>query len=174
MEMKQLPIAGAKLISLKRFDDSRGSFAEAFRASWLGHPLPMVQWNVSRSRQGVLRGLHAHRRQTVYWHLVAGEAIAALVDVRKDSPSRGKAMTLPLSADRPETLYIPTGVLHGFYSTTDLVLMYLLDQEYDATDELGVRWDDRAMGLPDEWYSLKSPVLSGRDAGAGLMKDLVL
>ena len=78
MEMKQLPIAGAKLISLKRFDDSRGSFAEAFRASWLGHPLPMVQWNVSRSMAGVLRGLHVHQRQTDYWHLVTGSAVAGL------------------------------------------------------------------------------------------------
>lgn len=173
MQMSELPIHRATLIDLKRFEDSRGSFCEAFRASWIKNPLPWVQWNVSRSRAGVLRGLHMHRRQTDYWHIVTGEAVAALVDVRPDSPTRGKAMCVPLSGDRPQAIAIPPGILHGFYATTDLVLMYLLDQEYDPTDELSVRWNDQALGLPQTWYSLPSPILSPRDMNAGLLKDLV-
>ena len=174
MEMTELSIAGAKLISLKRFDDSRGSFCEAFRASWLQNPNPWVQWNVSRSKQGVLRGLHIHQRQTDYWHIVAGNVTAALVDNRPSSPTYRKALTVPLSADVPQTLVIPTGIFHGFYGDTDVVLMYLLDQEYDPSDEKGVRWDDPALGLPAEWYGKPTPILSPRDAGAPMLKDLKL
>lgn len=174
MEMTELSIAGAKLIGLKRFDDSRGSFCEAFRASWLGHPNPWVQWNVSRSNQGVLRGLHIHQRQTDYWHIVQGQATAALVDGRPESNTFRKAITVQLSADIPQTLVIPTGVYHGFYGDSDVILMYLLDQEYDPSDEHGVRWDDRELGLPPEWYAKPSPVLSPRDAGAPLLRDIEL
>lgn len=172
MEVTDLPISGAKLITLKRFDDSRGSFCEAFRASWLS-PTTWSQWNVSRSKQGVLRGLHIHQRQTDYWHLVAGQATAALVDNRPDSPSFRTAITIPLDAQRPQALVIPTGVFHGFYGETDVILMYLLDQEYDPSDEKGVRWDDRALGLPDDWYHKPSPVLSPRDAQAPTLKNFL-
>lgn len=174
MQMSELGIAGVQLVELKRFEDSRGSFCEAFRASWLNHPLPWVQWNISRSRQGVLRGLHVHRRQTDYWHIVAGKATAALVDYRASSPTYRKAITVPLSGDQPQTLVVPTGILHGFYADRDVTLMYLLDQEYDPTDELGVRWDDRELGLPAEWYAKPTPVLSPRDEKACLLRDLKL
>ena len=172
MQMTELPIAGAKLVCLNRFDDSRGSFAEAFRASWLNHGKQWVQWNISRSCKGVLRGLHIHQRQTDYWHIVSGEATVAMVDNRPDSPSFRKAITVPLDAANPQTLYIPAGILHGFYANTDVILMYLLDQEYDPVDEKGVRWDDLALGLPASWYNLPSPILSPRDAQACLLKDL--
>ena len=170
--MNELAIHGAALIDLKQFDDARGSLCEAYRASWLRGGAARVQWNVSRSKSGVLRGLHMHRKQTDYWHLVAGEITAALVDVRPDSPTRGNAMCIELTAARPQALLIPTGILHGFHARTDVLLMYLLDQEYDPADELGVRWDDPALRLPTSWYALSSPVLSPRDAGAGLLKDL--
>jgi dTDP-4-dehydrorhamnose 3,5-epimerase len=173
MQMNELAVKGVKLIDLAQFGDSRGSFCEAFRASWLGHDKPWTQWNVSRSRAGVIRGLHLHRRQTDYWHIVAGTVTAALVDVRPDSPTCGVAMTVPLCADKPQALWVPTGVLHGFHAHTDVILMYLLDQEYDPTDELGVRWDDPALGLPVSWYSIPTPVLSPRDEKAGMLKDLV-
>ncbi len=171
MESTELSIAGVKLITLKRFEDSRGSFCEAFRASWLNHPNPWVQWNVSRSKKGVLRGLHIHQRQTDYWHIVAGQVTVGLVDNRPQSPTYRKAITVPLREDAPQTLVIPPGIFHGFYGDTDVVLMYLLDQEYDPTDEKGVRWDDPELGLPAEWYSKPSPVLSPRDEKAPLLKD---
>lgn len=174
MEMTELSIAGARLIELKRFDDSRGSFCEAFRASWLANPNPWAQWNVSRSNQGVLRGLHIHQRQTDYWHIVQGNVTAALVDGRPESTTYRKAITVPLAADRAQALVIPTGIFHGFYADSEVILMYLLDQEYDPTDEHGVRWDDGDLGLPAEWYAKCSPVLSPRDAGAPLLREIKL
>lgn len=173
--MNDLPIAGVKLVDLRRFGDARGSLCEAFRASWFGkHTNPWIQWNVSRSAANVVRGLHFHRRQTDYWHIVQGTVTVALADIRPDSPTRGMGITVPLSADIPQTLYIPTGIAHGFHSESDVILMYLLDQEYDNTDEQGVRWDDRDLNLPESWYNLANPTLSPRDAGASLLKDLKL
>lgn len=172
--MTSLAIDGVKLITLERFDDDRGSFCEAFRASWLKHDKPWIQWNVSRSKAGVLRGLHLHRRQVDYWHLVEGSALAALVDYRPQSPTYRQAQVVELCAATPQTMMIPTGVLHGFYATSDVILMYLLDQEYDASDELGVRWDDPELNLPPQWASLKNPVLSPRDEKAGKLRDLKL
>src|SRR5690242_19740130 len=97
MQINDLAIEGVKLVNLQRFGDSRGSFCETFRASWFAdHDKPWVQWNVSRSEAGVIRGLHLHKRQTDYWHIVAGTVTAALVDVRPDSPTKGTALCLPL------------------------------------------------------------------------------
>jgi dTDP-4-dehydrorhamnose 3,5-epimerase len=173
MQMNDLAIEGAKLVNLQRFGDSRGSFCEAFRASWFGqHAKPWIQWNVSRSKAGVIRGLHLHQRQTDYWHIVAGTATVALVDVRPESRTRGTAICLPLCESNSQTLYVPPGVLHGFHAESDVILMYLLDQEYDASDEHGVRWDDPELKLPTSWYNAHRPVLSPRDAQAPLLKDL--
>lgn len=172
MQMTELAIEGVRLLDLQRYADSRGSFCEAFRASWLGHELPWVQWNVSHSASGTIRGLHVHRRQTDYWHIVDGRVLAAVMDIRPGSASRGKALCVPLDASRPQALVIPPGVLHGFRALEKVILMYLLDREYDPTDELGVRWDDRALGLPEEWYEAENPLLSGRDATACMLKDL--
>ena len=167
-------IAGVRLIPLRRHDDSRGSFCEAFRASWIRGPKPWVQWNISRSKAGVVRGLHVHQRQTDYWHLVEGTTTAALVDIRPDSPTSRVAMCVPLSAQIPQALVIPPGILHGFCCDSDVVLMYLLDQEYDPSDEHGVLWNDPELHLPQSWYSAAAPVLSIRDGEACLLKDLKL
>ena len=163
-------IPGLRLFDLTVFADERGSFCEAFKASRVG-PGPWVQWNVSRSKAGVVRGLHLHRQQIDYWHIVSGSATAAVVDRRKDSPTFGRSLCIPLCGDRPQTLLIPTGVLHGFRAQTDLVLMYLLDSEYNPADELGVRWNDPALRLPPEWYAGTGATLSPRDAKAPMLGD---
>ena len=62
-------------------------------------------------------------------------------------------------------------MLHGFRANTDVVLMYLLDREYDPTDELGVRWDDAELRLPADWYASSGSTLSPRDAKAPLLRD---
>jgi len=66
-----------------------------------------------------------------------------------------------MSADAPVGLYIPKGVAHGFYAVEDSFMTYLVDEYYDASDELGVRWDDPALGIR---WGAESPILSERDA----------
>ncbi|MBI5395609.1 MAG: dTDP-4-dehydrorhamnose 3,5-epimerase family protein [Verrucomicrobia bacterium] len=165
-------IAGVQLVTFNRIEDSRGVFFEAFRASWLGGNRRWVQWNFSRSAGGVVRGLHFHRRQSDYWLVTEGRLMAALVDVRKQSPTFRAALCVELDAAQPQALVIPPGVLHGYRALTDVTVQYLLDQEYDASDENGVKWDDPDLRLPEAWYRGPAPVLSGRDAKAPRLADV--
>src|SRR5580698_10411096 len=89
-------IAGALTFTPKVFADGRGAFFEAFRASWLSPPKPQVQWNISRSAAGVVRGLHYHRLQTDYWLVPDGAIRVALVDLRPTSSTHRKAVCLEL------------------------------------------------------------------------------
>jgi dTDP-4-dehydrorhamnose 3,5-epimerase len=164
-------IDGAILYTPKVFADGRGSFFEAFRATWISPARPMVQWNISRSAPGVVRGLHYHRLQSDYWLVPDGHVRVALVDLRPTSPTTRKAVCLELRGDAPSGLIIPPGVLHGYAILKQATVMYLVDVEYTGGDEYSVRWNDPALGLPAVWYNIPSPTLSNRDAGAPLLKD---
>ncbi|HEX4053045.1 MAG TPA: dTDP-4-dehydrorhamnose 3,5-epimerase [Tepidisphaeraceae bacterium] len=165
-------IDGARLTKLTVWEDERGSFLEAFRASWFVEKQRWVQWNVSRSTGSVVRGLHFHKLQTDYWMVVAGKLQVALVDLRPKSPTFKEAKCLTLDAAEPQGLYIPPGVLHGYRIAEEGTIMYLVDVEYTGKDEYGVRWNDPALGLPAEWYEGPEPSVSKRDATAPLLKEL--
>jgi dTDP-4-dehydrorhamnose 3,5-epimerase len=167
-------IDGAKLSKLTVWEDERGSFFEAFRATWFAEmKQKWVQWNVSRSTGSVVRGLHFHKLQTDYWHVVAGKLEVALVDLRPKSPTYKVAKLITMDAAEPQGLYIPPGVLHGYKIKKDATIMYLVDVEYTGKDEYGVRWNDPALGLPAAWYEGPAPSVSKRDATAPLLKDVM-
>ncbi len=159
-ESKRLRILSASLITLESHVDERGAFVEVWRDSWVQGAQPPRQANISISKRGVLRGLHFHLKQADYWVLVQGRALVGLYDFRKSSVTSGEKQLLELAAERPQGLYIPPGVLHGYYALEDCVLMYLVDRVYDGTDEHGVAWNDSEVGL--EW-PVESPILSKRD-----------
>lgn len=169
-----------------RLADSRGSFMEIWRASAFGVLSPnaaglpdarFVQANLSTSAQGVLRGLHYHRRQLDYWTVVGGRALVALVDVRPvvaDQTAHAVVETRELAVG--QTVTIPTGVAHGFLALEPLQLLYLVTNEYDGTDELGFAWDDPAVGVP--WPAIPGtpdgrPILSERDLSNPTLAQLV-
>lgn len=162
-------IHGVSVVSFQKFEDARGRFFETYRQSWLPDAPRMVQGNCSHSRAGVLRGLHYHLRQADYWFVAAGRVRAALYDLRQGSPTQGAAHVLELRADDPAGLYIPRGVAHGFVALEDTVMSYLVDVYYDDTDELGVMWNDPALGV--DW-GVEAPVLSPRDARNPLLADI--
>lgn len=138
--------------------DSRGSFTELWRSSWASE---MAQANVSRSSANVLRGLHFHRRQSDLWIVLEGRAFVALVDLRAAIPEAGHPPTETLELGVSDALFLPPMVAHGFLALEPLMLVYLVTQEYDGTDELGFAWDDSlaAIDWPDQ-----SPIVSERDA----------
>jgi dTDP-4-dehydrorhamnose 3,5-epimerase len=171
---------------LARHADRRGSFMEIWRASVFGDltqemaGLPdarFVQANLSTSAQGVLRGLHYHRRQLDHWIVIGGRALVALVDVRPvlaDPAAHAIVELRQLGVG--ETVTIPTGVAHGFLALEPLQLMYLVSNEYDGSDELGFAWDDPAVGVP--WPAVEGtpdgrPILSDRDASNPTLAELV-
>jgi dTDP-4-dehydrorhamnose 3,5-epimerase len=165
-------IDGTKLTKLTIWEDERGAFWEAFRASWFADRQRWVQWNVSRSSGSVVRGLHFHKLQTDYWIAVAGKLQVALVDLRPKSPTYKTAKCLTLDSAEPEGLYIPPGVLHGYRVMSEATIMYLVDVEYTGKDEYGVRWNDPALGLPASWYDGPEPAISRRDATAPMLAEL--
>jgi dTDP-4-dehydrorhamnose 3,5-epimerase len=158
MDIEQVEgIPGALIGTPKIHDDPQGSFHEIFRESDFG--VSFVQANHSRSRAGVLRGLHYHRKQADAWYVFNGEAQAMLADLRTPTPDPAVASVM-LSAEEPRVLYIPPGVAHGFLAVTDLDLMYWVTHYYDASDEFGVAWDDPTLDAP---WETNLPILSDRD-----------
>ncbi|HZA60616.1 MAG TPA: dTDP-4-dehydrorhamnose 3,5-epimerase family protein [Actinomycetota bacterium] len=160
MTAEELTIPGVLLTRLERHEDERGWFSEILREDALG--ASFVQSNHSRSRRGVLRGLHYHRRQADAWYVVAGTARVGLADLRERS-DRPTAITVNLSADDPAVLYIPPRVAHGFYAVTELDLVYWVTHYYDNSDEHSVAWNDPVLAVP---WDVEQPILSGRDADA--------
>jgi dTDP-4-dehydrorhamnose 3,5-epimerase len=160
MERRDLGIAGAHRFELLAHEDARGSLTEAYRRDWVGGR-EAVQANLSISRPGVLRGLHWHRRQADYWCVLSGIAHVRLVDLREGSPTRLAAVEHRIdAAERRDGLALPSGVAHGFYAETEVVLLYLVDAYFTGDDEFGLAWDDPGIGL--SWPSAE-PVLSERD-----------
>ena len=160
-------LPGVRYGTVARHADSRGAFRELWRAG--SYPdAGFVQANLSTSSQGVVRGLHLHRRQDDLWVVGDGRAFVALVDVRPalaDEAAPPVVETRVLDAD--DWVYIPTGVAHGFLAIEPLQLIYLVTNEYDGTDELGFAWDDAAAAVP--WPPVEGtadgrPITSERDA----------
>lgn len=169
----QLP--GVHYGAVERHGDARGSFRELWRAGADGPAF--VQANLSSSAEGVLRGLHLHRRQLDYWVVAAGRAFVALVDIRgllDGTVDRPGLETRELTAD--DWVVIPEGVAHGFLALEPLDLLYLVTNRYDGTDELGFAWDDPAVAVP--WPPVPGtpagrPILSGRDTSNPPLAELV-
>lgn len=158
-------LEGVLRCRLQRHDDERGSFTELWRSSWLDgvEPQRFVQANLSRSRSGVLRGLHVHQRQADLWIVLEGTPFVALVDLRDAISGQGEAHSVSLELSASDALYIPPLVAHGFYASTDIVLNYLVTQEFDGSDETGFAWDDPSAAVT---WPTAEPILSERDKSA--------
>lgn len=158
----ELTIAGVMVIELPIEDDPRGALVELCRSAWI-EPDEPVQWNAITNRPGALRGVHWHNGHVDFIAPVHGAVLVAAVDLRLGSPTEGQAEVVELVSARPRAIVIRAGIGHGFYSAKESVVMYGVSEYWDPDDELGVRWDDPALGIP--WpAAAASAVVSGRDA----------
>lgn len=153
-------IAGVIVVTPDVYGDNRGCFVETFRKEWVPGAAEMVQANRADRKQGALVGLHYHLHQADYWYVPFGRAMVALHDLRASSATEGATLVLEIGQHDHRGVYIPPGVAHGFYALTDMTITYLVDHYYNPDDELGVAWDDPALGVT--WPST-TPELSGRD-----------
>jgi dTDP-4-dehydrorhamnose 3,5-epimerase len=163
-------IQGVYIVRFKKFADSRGYFYESYRRSWIPGVRDMVQGNCSYSAAGVLRGMHYHLKQADFWGVPVGRVKAALYDFRPSSPTKGASLVVEMGRESPVGLYIPKGVAHGFCALEESFMTYLVDEYYDGADELGIRYDDPALGI--DWGLNAAPVLSDRDAGNPKLADI--
>jgi dTDP-4-dehydrorhamnose 3,5-epimerase len=167
--VKSDKIDGVYVVRLQSHPDDRGRFVETFRRRWIPGAREMVQGNRSDSQPGVLRGIHYHLFQSDYWYVPTGRSFTALVDLRPKSPTYKAVETLEMGEQNEVGVYIPPGVGHGFYALTPVVMTYLVDQEFDGSDEFGVRYDDPTLAVP---WPEGERVLSDRDKANPVLTEI--
>ncbi len=172
---QRLEIPDVVLVTASAFEDARGVFLEHYRRSvFAAHGIPdeFVQDNLSRSRQGVLRGLHYQRPPRAQGKLVSvlrGEIFDVAVDLRRGSPTWGRWVAVVLSDRAHQALYVPPGFAHGFcVLSTDADVFYKVTQEYAPELDAGIRWDDPDLAIP---WPVAVPVVSARDAALPLLRE---
>ena len=164
------------LIEPDVFTDPRGFFMETFHVKKFaaaGLPTEFLQDNHSHSVRGVLRGLHYQLQhpQGKLVRVVDGEVLDVAVDIRKGSPRFGQWVSVLLSAENKQQLYVPPGFAHGFCTVSEQAdFLYKCTDVHTPGDEYGIAWDDPALAI--DWPQLdyllsekdsENPVLSESD-----------
>ena len=178
MKVNQTSLPGCLVIEPAVHRDSRGFFQETFHvdvyAESAGIALSFVQDNHSRSRFGVLRGLHFQRNhpQGRLVRVVRGEVFDVAVDVRPEASTFGKWESVILSEGNLKQFWIPPGFAHGFLVLSESAdLEYKTTEYFDPDDELQIRWDDPDLAIA---WPLDDPILSIKDSKAPFLRDLNL
>lgn len=169
MNIVETRLPGVLILEPKVFGDERGFFVETFRQTWLqeaGIHATFVQDNQSRSRRGVLRGLHYQltNPQGKLVRVARGRVFDVAVDVRRGSPHFGAWVGVELDDVRHRQLWIPPGFAHGFCVLSDEAeFLYKCTTYYDPPSDTGIRWDDPEIGV--QWPAAGVPFqLSAKDA----------
>lgn len=174
MRVIDTPLPGVKLIEPVVHRDSRGFFLESYherRYADAGIAVRFVQDNYSHSGKGTVRGLHAQLKapQAKLMRVVAGAIFDVAVDIRVGSPTFGGWFGETLSSDNFKQLYIPEGFVHGFAVLSNYAeIEYKCSAFYDPDDEISIKYDDPAIGVP---WPVDAPVVSSRDAAAATLAE---
>ncbi|MCI0507729.1 MAG: dTDP-4-dehydrorhamnose 3,5-epimerase [Gammaproteobacteria bacterium] len=175
MKVLETPIADVKLIEPRCFGDARGFFLETFsvqRYQDAGISAVFVQDNHSRSRHGVLRGLHyqLHHPQGKLVSVARGEVFDVVVDIRVGSPTFGQWYGAVLNDNNHRQMYIPPGLAHGFAVLSETVdFVYKCTDYYHPEDEKGLLWNDPVIGI--DWQ-INQPLLSEKDRNNKTLAEL--
>ena len=168
MKVSATALPDVLLIEPPVFEDSRGHFFESWNARTLaaaGLDATFVQDNHSRSRRGVLRGLHYQIRhpQGKLVRCVKGEVYDVAVDMRRSSPNFGRAVGITLSEDNRRILWVPPGYAHGFFVVSDSAdFLYKTTDYWFPEHERTLLWNDPALRL--EWPLAGAPIVNAKDA----------
>jgi dTDP-4-dehydrorhamnose 3,5-epimerase len=171
----QTDLPGCIVIEPAVHGDSRGFFYESFnrqRFADAGLDLNFVQTNVSRSAQGVLRGLHYQwpNPQGKLVSVLEGEVYDVAVDIRVGSPTYGRWAAAVLSADNKRHFWVPEGFAHGFAVLSEnATFVYQCTTPYDRAADAGIRWNDAALAI--DW-PIAAPSLSDKDQRAPFLADV--
>ena len=178
MKVLETNLNGCLIIEPKIFTDDRGFFQETFNkirySSMAGINLDFVQDNHSRSSMGVLRGLHfqSTKPQGKLVRVVNGEVFDVVVDIRKESPTFGKHMSVIVSGNNKKQFWIPPGFAHGVLVLSNTAdFEYKCTDFYDPDDEQCLKWDDPELNI--KWPEGKK-YISDKDNNAKLLQDLDL
>lgn len=176
-EFKRLEIPDVILIKPKVFEDERGFFMETYKKpdfEKAGIKGEFVQDNHSKSKHGVLRGLHFQKDPYVQAKIVRcirGVIYDVAVDLRKNSPTFGKYVGVILSEYNKYQLYIPKGFAHGFVVLSDVgEVVYKVDNVYAPDYEGGLIWNDPDVNI--QW-PIEDPIVSPKDQKWPTLRELI-
>jgi len=168
MKVTLTKIKGVLILEPKVFGDERGFFMESFSQrvfeEAIGEHVEFVQDNHSRSRKGVLRGLHyqVEKPQGKLVRVTQGAVFDVAADIRPDSPTYGQWVGVTLTEENHRQLWIPPGLAHGFLVTSESAdFLYKTTDYYAPTFERGIAWDDPDFAI--DWPLDGAPSLSGKD-----------
>lgn len=165
-------IKGVFVITPQVFGDSRGYFAETFKApdfEAAGIPVNFVQDNESSSSKGVLRGLHFQTEHTQgkLVRVTSGRVFDVAVDVRPGSTTYGKYVGVELDSEKKQMFFVPAGFAHGFLVLSDqATFTYKCTDVYDPNAEGGISWDDKDLNIG--WPKLNIPYKTSEKDGKHL------
>jgi dTDP-4-dehydrorhamnose 3,5-epimerase len=175
MEFLSTKIPGCFQVMLHEHCDDRGTLTKLFRSSRLaahGFPVSFNESFVTRSNQGVLRGLHFQPPPHDHAKAVtclSGSVFDVVLDLRSFSPTFKEFISFQLSGADPSLILIPRGCAHGFYVTGQHAdLLYLTETEYHPESDAGVHWSSVRI----QWPLLKPPILSPRDQSLPNLDDV--
>lgn len=170
-------VEGVFIIEPKVFGDNRGYFMETYNYedfAAAGLDMKFVQDNQSKSKKGVLRGLHLQKKnpQGKLVRVIKGEVYDVAVDLRKDSPTYGKYVGVILNEENKKQFYVPEGFAHGFVVLSEEAeFTYKCTDFYDPSDEGGVLWNDPDINIAWPIEGLGEVLLSEKDKKWDLLKD---
>lgn len=181
MIFKKTFIEGLHVIELEKHEDVRGYFARTYCAkefSEHGLDSEISQCSFSyNAKKFTLRGLHYQVKpfeEVKVVRCLTGKIFDVAVDIRKDSPTRGKYFSLELSGENNLALYIPKGFAHGFLSLADDSLMlYQMSAPFDAKSARTIRYDDPDINIawPVSWGGV-ALIVSDKDRNAPCFRDV--
>jgi dTDP-4-dehydrorhamnose 3,5-epimerase len=177
MKFTPLALQGLFLIEPILFSDDRGFFFESFNQRLFNEATGLTpnfaQDNQSKSVKNVLRGLHYQlppKAQGKLVRVLSGEILDVAVDIRRDSPTFGQHISIILSAENKQQLWIPAGFAHGFLTLSDTAeMLYKTTEFYSKPHDRGIRWNDPTLGI--QWPIHEPAILSDKDAQATLFNE---
>ena len=178
MKVIATAIKDVVIIEPQVFGDDRGYFFESYsqqqfdQAVW---PVRFVQDNESKSRRGVLRGLHFQKgaaAQSKLVRVVKGRVLDVAVDIRKGSPTFGKHVSVELTEENKRQFFVPRGFAHGFaVLSAEAVFQYKCDNFYAPESEGALAWDDPDLGI--DWrIPAAKMILSEKDKRHPRLKEV--
>ena len=173
-EFAKLKLEGSYLIKNFNFSDCRGGFEKLFeRDAFLSRGIAFSADEVfiSTSAKNVIRGLHfqLNQPQTKLVSVLCGRVLDVIVDLRRDSPTFKKWLSIELSEDNRNQILIPSGYGHGFLTLVDgCEVQYKVTGLYEPTLDRAIMWNDPEIGI--EW-GIADPIVSQKDTLAPALKD---
>ena len=176
MKINKTFIEDLLIIEPQLFKDERGFFYESYNKNNLDKVVNVVfvQDNESKSKKGVVRGLHFQSppfEQTKLVRCVSGKILDVVVDLRTNSKTYGKSFSVELSSENNKQLFVPKGFAHGFQALSEeAIVNYKVDNLYYPKSDSGIIWNDKDLSI--DWNLDIKPVISVKDLKLISFKEL--